>query len=215
VATYYRIKQKILIFTILNLYNMGFFSSNKDKNEVPQPTGVKPLVSELPPKELSTPTPSKIGNEAATTNNNYNTNNQSNQPQKTNPNMTIIAAGTIIEGQMKVDTDIQIEGVIKGTITSKNKVILGVNGKVDGDINCQEADISGKVTGKIIVKDILFLKGAASVDGDIVTGKLVMESGVKFNGKCNMTGSMNIPPATPTPPNALNNNATPEAKVNA
>ncbi len=192
---------------------MGFFSSNKDKIEPSVPMH-EPEVKQATSAPLPTnaTTSAKPAEPAST--NTYTSTIKTSQN-----NMTIIAAGTIIEGQMKIDTDIQIDGIIKGTVTSKNKVILGVNGKVDGDINCQEADISGKVTGKINVKDILFLKGAASVDGDIATGKLVMESGVKFNGKCNMTGSMATPPpSTPTPPPASNgistNNTTEANKVN-
>jgi cytoskeletal protein CcmA (bactofilin family) len=184
---------------------MGFFSNNKDKKDTFKPEEIASLpyndmesvipVSKLEP---SNPIP-KISQTVIpdTKPNTFNPISNIQKPMTTN--MTIITAGTIIEGQIKVDTDIQIDGTVKGTITSKNKVILGVNSKLEGDINCQEAEISGKVVGKINVKEILFLKGAASVDGDIVTGKLVMESGVKFNGKCNMTG---IPNATATPTTA-------------
>ena len=64
---------------------------------------------------------------------------------------------------------------------------------------------------------MLFLKGNALVDGDISTGKLVIESGVRFNGKCSM-GNKNA--ATNIAPSANNlaaqSNGTPiAAKVNA
>ena len=88
-------------------------------------------------------------------------------------NMTNISGGTIVDGQIKVEGDIKVEGTIKGTITSKGKVQVTSTGKVDGDIICQNADI-------------LMLKGSAVVDGDINTGKIIIESGVKFNGNCTM-----------------------------
>jgi cytoskeletal protein CcmA (bactofilin family) len=92
----------------------------------------------------------------------------------------------MLEGQIKIEGDIKIEGNIKGSVTSKGKVIISNNGKVDGDIICQNAEISGYVTGKLKIADILFLKGSAVIDGDINTGKLVIENGVKFNGNCSM-----------------------------
>ena len=34
--------------------------------------------------------------------------------------------------------------------------------------------------------ELLFLKSSANIQGDIVTGKLVVESGATFTGSCNM-----------------------------
>ncbi len=99
---------------------------------------------------------------------------------------TAIANGTQVDGNLKVEGNIQIDGIVKGTITSKGKVIIGSNGIIEGDVLCQHAEISGKVKGKLKIADILFLKSSAKVDGDIQTGKLVMENGVQFNGNCSM-----------------------------
>lgn len=101
-------------------------------------------------------------------------------------NSTIISEGAILDGHIKIEGDIRVEGLVKGTVTSKGKVLISNSGKIDGDIICQQADIAGHVTGKLKVADILYLKGNAVIDGDINTGKLVMESGVKFNGNCTM-----------------------------
>jgi cytoskeletal protein CcmA (bactofilin family) len=65
---------------------------------------------------------------------------------------------------------------------------FGASGKIDGEISCENADISGKVIGKLDVKNMLFLKASAYVEGDIKVGKLVVESGARFNGNCQMAG---------------------------
>ena len=44
----------------------------------------------------------------------------------------------------------------------------------------------GKVSGKIVVTDLLNLKGKAEVDGDIYTGQLQVEPTAAFNGSCHM-----------------------------
>ncbi len=71
-------------------------------------------------------------------------------------------------------------------MTSKSKVVVGTTGQVHGDIFCQNADISGGVKGKMTVADMLFLKTTAKINGDIITGKLVVEVGASFTGSCNM-----------------------------
>ena|ERR1035437_2110998 len=100
--------------------------------------------------------------------------------------INLIGAGTSIEGEVKSNGDIRIDGTVKGSVTSKAKVVIGTTGVIEGDINCQNADISGAVNGKTIVTDMLFLKSTAKLTGDIVSSKLVVESGASFTGSCNM-----------------------------
>lgn len=100
--------------------------------------------------------------------------------------VNIIGAGTHIEGEIKSDNDIRVDGKMKGTITSKSKVVIGATGIVDGDMICDNADISGKVFGKVEVSDLLFLKSSGYLEGEIITGKLVVEAGARFTGSCKM-----------------------------
>ena len=115
-----------------------------------------------------------------------------NKPEATKPNevtsssINLIGAGTTIEGDVKSNGDIRIDGTVIGTVTSKAKVVIGSTGNIEGDINCQNADISGSVKGKTNVSDMLFLKSSARITGDIVSSKLVVESGASFTGSCNM-----------------------------
>ena len=69
---------------------------------------------------------------------------------------------------------------------SKAKVLIGTEGMVEGTIHSREADISGNVCGNINCKELLHLKGNATVSGDIHTGKLLIEPSVSFNGQCQM-----------------------------
>jgi cytoskeletal protein CcmA (bactofilin family) len=100
--------------------------------------------------------------------------------------INLIGAGTVIEGEIKCNGDIRIDGTINGSITSKAKVVIGSTGVIEGDVSCQNADISGTIKGKINVSELLFLKSTTKITGDIVTGKLIVESGASFTGSCNM-----------------------------
>ena len=100
--------------------------------------------------------------------------------------VNIIGAGTNIEGEVKSDGDIRIDGMIRGTVTSRAKVVIGSTGVVEGNIYCENADVSGKVKGNVQVGELLFLKNKSRLDGDITTTKLVVEAGASFNGCCSM-----------------------------
>ena len=63
---------------------------------------------------------------------------------------------------------------------------MGSTGTVEGEITCENADISGTVKVKIAVANILLLKPTAKLTGDIVTSKLAIESGATFSGSCSM-----------------------------
>jgi len=99
---------------------------------------------------------------------------------------SLIGAGTIIRGDIISTGDIRIDGTLKGNISGSAKVLIGAEGAVEGDIEGQQADILGKITGKIIIKDLLNLRGRATIKGDISSGKLQVEPTVSFNGKCHV-----------------------------
>jgi cytoskeletal protein CcmA (bactofilin family) len=102
------------------------------------------------------------------------------------PVLNIIGTGTSIEGAIKCDGDIRIDGHVKGTINSKARIVVGATGAVEGDLICENADVSGKIFGSVKTEDMLFLKSTAYMEGDITTGKMVVEAGAKFNGNCRM-----------------------------
>jgi len=109
-----------------------------------------------------------------------NYNNQS--PERLNR----IVEGTHIEGDIKSDSNIRIDGYLKGTITVKGRLVLGPTGKIDGNINCKNADLEGKLNGKIEVDELLSLKSTAKLQGEISTNKLSIEPGAIFSGNCKM-----------------------------
>lgn len=97
-----------------------------------------------------------------------------------------IGKGTVLEGNIETYGNIRIEGKIIGNVKSKSKIALGNSSNIQGNIIAQNADIEGEVKGKIEITELLVLKATAIINGDIVTGKLVVEPGAVFNGSCKM-----------------------------
>ncbi|MBS1570214.1 MAG: polymer-forming cytoskeletal protein [Bacteroidetes bacterium] len=99
-----------------------------------------------------------------------------------------IMEGTTIEGELRSDSNVRIDGRVKGTINVRGRLIVGATGHVEGDVTCQSSDIEGTVNGKIACQDLLSLKATARLSGDINTKKLAIEPGAVFTGNCNMGG---------------------------
>lgn len=100
--------------------------------------------------------------------------------------INLIGSGTVIEGDIRSNGDIRIDGTVIGNVLTKAKVVVGSTGIIEGDVNCQNTDVSGTVKGKLTVSELTFLKSSASITGDILTGKLIVEVGASFSGSCNM-----------------------------
>ena len=106
--------------------------------------------------------------------------------ENNNSVVNIIGQGTSILGDINSNGDIRIDGTLKGSIKTEGKVVLGKEGVVEGDVVCQNADISGTIKAKITVSNLLSLKDTAKLNGDIVTNKLSIEPGAEFTGSCSM-----------------------------
>lgn len=112
---------------------------------------------------------------------------QKEQPQNgISPTVNLISEGTEIQGEIQCKGDIRVDGKLSGVVRSQAKVVIGSTGSIEGDVYCQSADVHGRIEGTINVKDILYLKSSARIDGDITTNKLVVESGAIWNGTCSM-----------------------------
>ena len=98
---------------------------------------------------------------------------------------------TSVKGDIISEGDFRIDGVLEGSIKTKGKVVIGKEGFVNGSINCLSADVEGKIQGKIYVSEVLNLRSTSDINGEVVIGKLIVESGAKFNASCSMKSDKN------------------------
>jgi cytoskeletal protein CcmA (bactofilin family) len=98
----------------------------------------------------------------------------------------LIGNGTIIKGDIESSGDIRIDGVLTGSIRSNGKIVVGQSGVIEGEMNCQQADISGRVNAKLYCEELTALKASAVFSGELVTARLSIEVGAVFSGKCDM-----------------------------
>ncbi len=107
----------------------------------------------------------------------------------TSHSLNTIVNGTVIEGTIKSESDIRIDGIIKGSLNCNAKVIIGPSGFIEGEVRCKNAVIEGKFEGTLQVTELLNVRESAKIYGDVRTGKLIVQSGAVFSVACQMGGS--------------------------
>lgn len=111
--------------------------------------------------------------------------------------VNVIAQGTQLQGNMVTASDCRIDGILRGNIESKAKIIVGRSGTVEGNIKCNNIEIEGNVkVESLIVTELVSLKATANLIGNIETGKIAIEPGAEFSGNCKMR---NMRAAAPQP----------------
>ncbi len=111
---------------------------------------------------------------------------------------TFIEASVSIEGMIKFENTIRIDGKLKGKINGNGgTVIVGEKGDMKADINAAVVVVMGQVQGSVVADERIEIYPPARVTGDIQSPVVSIESGVVFNGNC----SMKIPQISAGPEN--------------
>ena len=106
-----------------------------------------------------------------------------------NQSINIISEGTKIKGDVIANGDIRIDGELMGNISAKGRLVIGPKGKIEGQIMCNNIEISGYVKGKITASELINMKSTSQIVGDIIAGRLSVEPGSMFSGSCVMNGT--------------------------
>jgi len=114
---------------------------------------------------------------------------------------TLLGRDTEIEGTFTFNETIRVDGRIKGKLVSaKGTVIIGENAAIEADVQVGVAIIRGKVNGRVEAAQRIEIYAPAQVNGDISAPTVTIDSGVVFNGKCEMHKDTKPVATAPQPP---------------
>lgn len=125
------------------------------------------------------------------------TNKKSSSPTSSSNSLNSLVKGTKVEGTVTSESDIRVDGIIIGTLNCNAKVIVGPTGVIEGDVKCENAVFEGTFKGNLNVAQLLTVKETAQIHGDVITNKLLVQSGATFNVTCRMGASRNKSGQTP------------------
>ena len=60
---------------------------------------------------------------------------------------TIIGKGSIVEGTVKVQSSLRVDGRIKGQVSTTDSLVIGKEGEIEGEIRVKHAIVGGRITG--------------------------------------------------------------------
>lgn len=99
---------------------------------------------------------------------------------------SIIGAEAVFEGDLRTSATTRIDGVIKGDIKSGGTLIIGVGGKVIGNIYATNIMVSGTVEGNLFAQEKIEAASTGVILGNIETKCLFIDEDAVFQGQCNM-----------------------------
>lgn len=100
---------------------------------------------------------------------------------------TVLSADVEFKGSLKFKDQLRINGRFEGELNSAGTVHVGPQGDVKAEIDVGGAIVEGKVEGNITAGDRVELRSTARMMGDIRASKLVVEEGVVFVGRCEVS----------------------------
>ena len=96
---------------------------------------------------------------------------------------TVIGEKISIEGNIRGEQHLVIEGSLKGNVEmEKNNFTIGSKGRVEGEIKAQNVKVSGQMIGNIKTQDRVKITKDADFVGDIRAKNISVEDGAYFKG---------------------------------
>lgn len=94
----------------------------------------------------------------------------------------VVGEGVRLRGSFNVPSKTTVTGLIEGNLATKELLIEG-NGKVQGQVDCDLADIAGHVEKDLQVDTSLIIRASAVITGNIYYREITIEKGAKITGK--------------------------------
>ena len=101
-------------------------------------------------------------------------------------NINRIVEGTVVEGTIRSESNLRIDGGFTGELITKGRLVVGPKGKVQGTVHCLCCDVEGTLEGEVTVLELLAMKSTSTVQGDLYYGQLSVEAGAKALGTFRM-----------------------------
>jgi len=116
----------------------------------------------------------------------------------TSDSTSLLSRNVKIEGEIRGDENLHIDGRIKGAIKLNGDILIGNAGIVEAEIEAENVVIQGQVTGNVMARQQLEIQPSGKLIGDCTARSIDIKEGAVFEGRSNMIRS-SAAPSQPTP----------------
>lgn len=95
---------------------------------------------------------------------------------------SIIGSGSSLEGDLRVEGLLRVDGSVKGSVRCTGKVVVGSSGRCQAPIRASSAIIGGIVKGDVCVTDRLVILKGGMIVGNVFAPRLEADEGVVIHG---------------------------------
>lgn len=99
----------------------------------------------------------------------------------------VIGRSIQINGDVKGDEDLMIEGDVSGTVELRNNSLtIGKEGKVKANIFARAITVEGTTDGDLFASERIAIHASANVRGNLLAPRVSLEDGARFKGSIEM-----------------------------
>lgn len=99
----------------------------------------------------------------------------------------VIGPSIHIDGDVRGEEDLLIEGEVNGTVQLKNNSLtIGSQGKVRADVYAHSVYVDGYLEGDIYGSERVHIRKSAQIRGNVTSPRVSLEDGAKFKGSIEM-----------------------------
>jgi cytoskeletal protein CcmA (bactofilin family) len=99
----------------------------------------------------------------------------------------VIGPSIHIDGDVRGEEDLLIEGEVNGTVQLKNNSLtIGPQGKVRADVYAHSIYVDGLLEGDLYGSERVHIRKSAQVNGNVTSPRVSLEDGAKFKGSIEM-----------------------------
>jgi cytoskeletal protein CcmA (bactofilin family) len=98
-----------------------------------------------------------------------------------------IGASISIQGELRGEEDLVVEGKFKGTVQlKKNTLTIGAKGSIDAEVYAHTILVDGTVNGDLYASERISIRKTARITGNIFAPRISLEDGARFRGTIDM-----------------------------
>lgn len=98
----------------------------------------------------------------------------------------VFSSRNLTVGDIDADAIALNAGRVKGNMKAQDKINVGQNSVVVGNVKCGDVLVAGKVKGNLDIKNSAFASSESLIVGDVIADTISAEQGARLNGKLTM-----------------------------